>query len=246
MAKRGVVDPDMNKYDLEHATAAHPKMTREDWDNAYHAAWAAYYTPEHKMTILRRAAACGMGTSRLLAVLSAFSASFQIEKLHLLQAGAFRLKYRLDRRPGFPIEPVELDLMCRRAVREQKIKPYADLALTPVTEEETETLQMFTHNEAARHEVAHVRKVDELTRTASTSGPMRNTRNGGREPAFGGKAGIDRSLPADLDLLVRVLALQLRFLLTSESMGHHDSEDHGWREHRSRRRLSFGHRRYGM
>jgi superfamily II DNA or RNA helicase len=45
---------------------------------------------------------------------------------------------------------------------------------------------------------------------------------------------------------LRVLALQLRFLLTSESMGHHDSEDHGWREHRSRRRLRFGHRRYGM
>jgi hypothetical protein len=44
----------------------------------------------------------------------------------------------------------------------------------------------------------------------------------------------------------RALALQLRFLLTSESMGHHDSEDHGWREHWSRRRLSFGHRRYGM
>ena len=43
-----------------------------------------------------------------------------------------------------------------------------------------------------------------------------------------------------------VLALQLRFLLTSESMGHHNSEDHGWREHRSRRRLSFGHRRYVM
>jgi hypothetical protein len=58
---------------------------------------------------------------------------------------------------------IELDLMCRRAVREQKIKPYTDLALTPVTEEETETLEMFTHNEAARHEVAHVRKVDELT-----------------------------------------------------------------------------------
>jgi len=35
--------------------------------------------------------------------------------------------------------------------------------LTPVSEEETETLETFTHNEAARHEVAHVRKVDELT-----------------------------------------------------------------------------------
>jgi hypothetical protein len=53
--------------------------------------------------------------------------------------------------------------MRRRAVREQKIKPYTDLALTPVSEEETETLETFTHNEAARYEVAHVRKVDELT-----------------------------------------------------------------------------------
>jgi hypothetical protein len=32
-----------------------------------------------------------------------------------------------------------------------------------VTDEETETLEMFTHNEAARAEVAHVRKVAELT-----------------------------------------------------------------------------------
>ena len=96
------MDPDMNKYDLEHVTAAHPKMTREEWEKAYHAAWAAYYTPEHRMTILRRAAASGMGMSRLLAVLFAFSAAFPVEKLHPLQAGAFRLKYRLDRRPSFP------------------------------------------------------------------------------------------------------------------------------------------------
>ena len=32
------MDPDMNKYDLEHVTAAHPKMTREEWEKAYHAA----------------------------------------------------------------------------------------------------------------------------------------------------------------------------------------------------------------
>src|SRR5208283_1133608 len=43
-----------------------------------------------------------------------------------------------------------------------------------------------------------------------------------------------------------ILALQLHFILTSESMGHHDSEDHGWREHRLRRRVSFGRLRYGM
>ena len=44
----------------------------------------------------------------------------------------------------------------------------------------------------------------------------------------------------------RVLALQLRLDLTSESIGHHDSEDHGWREHRLRRRWSFGRHRCGM
>ncbi len=185
--QKGVwMDPDMNKYDLEHATAHHPNMTGEEWDRAYEAAWAAYYTPEHKMTILRRGAATGMGMSRLLAVLFAFSAAVPIERLHPLQVGAFRLKYRLDRRPSFPIEPIwsfypkyfweivskharlcqywiELDLMRRRAVRDQKIKPYTDLALTPVTDEENDTLEMFTHNEAARHEVAHSRMVDALT-----------------------------------------------------------------------------------
>ena len=48
-----------------------------------------------------------------------------------------------------------------------------------------------------------------------------------------------RTAPADL-------ALQLHFILTSESMCHHDSEDRGWREHRLRRRLSFGRLPYGI
>jgi hypothetical protein len=180
------MDPDMNKYDLEHVTTGHPKMSPEEWDAVYRAAWAAYYTPEHKMTILRRAAAAGMGMSRLLAVLFAFSAAFPIEKLHPLQFGAFRLKHRRDRRPGYGIEPVwtfypkylweivskhvqlaklwiELSAMSRRARAEQKLKPYTDLAMTPVSDDETETLEMFTHNDAARKQVAHVRKVDALT-----------------------------------------------------------------------------------
>ena len=100
--EKGVwMDPDMNKYDLEHVTTHHARMTREEWEQVYRAAWAAYYTPEHKLTILRRAAAAGMGMSRLLrrAVLRSRSA-FPVEKLHPLQVGAFRLKYRPDRRPG--------------------------------------------------------------------------------------------------------------------------------------------------
>ena len=41
------------------------------------------------------------------------------------------------------------------------------------------------------------------------------------------------------------LALQLRFLFSSESMSHHDLGGHGWLAHRLRRRWSCGRRRCG-
>jgi hypothetical protein len=181
------MDPDMNKYDLEHITTGHAKMTHEEWHKVYMQAWSAYYTPEHMQTIVRRAYALGgHGISRLQSVLCIFSSSMPVEGVHPLQAGFIRLKYRTDRRPGLPLEPAwifypknawqlawkhiqlakrwfELSRMRRRAREEQAIKPYMDLAIAPVTDDETETLEMFTHNAAARNQVAHVRKVAELT-----------------------------------------------------------------------------------
>jgi hypothetical protein len=52
-----------------------------------------------------------------------------------------------------------------------------DQAITPVCAGETETLEMFTHNAAARSQVAHIRKVAELTsgksaRAASGLAPL--------------------------------------------------------------------------
>jgi hypothetical protein len=191
------MDPDMNKYDLEHVVASHPKMSTNEWLDIYNKAWGAYFTPAHMKTILRRGEACGMSGSRLLAELFFYSAAHRIEHMHPLQAGVFRLKYRHDRRPGLPLEPVwtfypkyfweivtkharlakhwlMLDWMLRRARSEQKVRPYHDLALTPPTDADTETLEMFTHNEAARHEVAHVRKVAALTHGSREHAPMQN------------------------------------------------------------------------
>ena len=54
------MDPDMNKYDLNHRVAHHPKMSDTEWEDAYRAAWGAFYTPEHIRTILQRAAACAL------------------------------------------------------------------------------------------------------------------------------------------------------------------------------------------
>jgi hypothetical protein len=161
-------------------------MSREQWQAVYRAAWDTYYTRDHLATIIRRGAATNMGLSRLQGVLWFFSSVHTTEKLHPLQCGVFRLKYRRDRRAGLPLEPAwrfyptlvwdfarkhaglavhwfDLEFMVRRARRTAKPGMYTDLALTPVTDEETDTLAMFTHNDGARHEVAHTRKVAALT-----------------------------------------------------------------------------------
>lgn len=33
------LDADLNKYDLEHVTTAHPKMSREGWEKLYRDSW---------------------------------------------------------------------------------------------------------------------------------------------------------------------------------------------------------------
>src|SRR5262245_5004348 len=53
------MDPDLNRYDLEHACADHARMSKADWEAIYREAWSLYYTPEHSATLLRRAVATG-------------------------------------------------------------------------------------------------------------------------------------------------------------------------------------------
>ena len=47
------MDPDMNKYDLEHVTTGHSVMTSADWQEVYRHAWDLYYSAEHIETIFR-------------------------------------------------------------------------------------------------------------------------------------------------------------------------------------------------
>src|SRR5215470_2738038 len=56
--KKGVaMEPDLNKYDVEHVCASHPRMSQEQWEAIYREAWSLYYTPKHMETLLRRAVA---------------------------------------------------------------------------------------------------------------------------------------------------------------------------------------------
>ena len=192
LRSKGVpLDPDLNKYDLEHALVPHANMSKAEWEKLYRDAWKIYYTSEHIETILRRAQVCGINIWRLAQIILWFAASLTVERVHPLQGGFFRLKNRHERRPELQIEPIwkfyprlALDFSLRHAriareagrifriyrrVAADAHLPYSDQAMTPVTEEETQTLELFTHNESARDAVDHARRVKTLTTTAGTS-----------------------------------------------------------------------------
>ena len=181
--EKGVwMDPDMNKYDVEHVVTAHPKMTAEEWSGIYQAAWGAYYTDEHLETIMRRAYACGINLRSLRTVLFWFSSAVPVENLHPLQWGIFRIKHRGDRRSGLPIEqPIVFyakyaadiarkALVLRKRWRhltrilntveaDPAAKLYKDEALTAVAEEDADHMELYTQNEAARVAVERERRV---------------------------------------------------------------------------------------
>ncbi len=98
------MDPDMNKYDLEHVTAHHPVMTDAEWQSLYQRAFDLYYSPEHIERMLRRAKASGIKPVRLVNHVLQFYFTFKQEKVHPLQGGFFRRKIRSQRRSGLPRE----------------------------------------------------------------------------------------------------------------------------------------------
>src|SRR5450432_851352 len=97
------MDPDMNKYDLEHACTAHPLMSAEAWRGVYRDAWARYYTDAHVETVLRRAVASGLNPGKIVDAMTIFSGASRIEGVHPLQFGYVRRKIRTQRRRGAPI-----------------------------------------------------------------------------------------------------------------------------------------------
>jgi radical SAM superfamily enzyme YgiQ (UPF0313 family) len=180
------MDPDMNKYDTEHAVTAHSKMTKAQWEEIYRAAWDIYYTPEHLERIMRRAGATNINLSSLAGTLLHFSQFTAMENVHPLQGGIFRLKFRRDRRPTFPIEPVwafyprylwdtagklaraaraarHLYGLARTIKADPRKKAYMDEALSPAVEDDLDSLELFNQNDAARNAVLHERHVRELT-----------------------------------------------------------------------------------
>ena len=178
------LDPDLNKYDLNHICTTHPKMSREEWDRAYKQAWQRYYTLEHVETVIRRVAVTRANASNALFLITWFMGSINIEHIHPLEGGFLRLKFRRDRRPGFAIEPLwsfypkylaevtsklvrwtHLYFKLRRIYLRIKFDPnrytYTDMAMTAVADDEAQTHELF-NTDAARAYVAQTNRLKNI------------------------------------------------------------------------------------
>ena len=193
-AKQGVwMDPDLNKYDLNHRVSHHPVMPDAEWDRVYREAWDAYYSPEHVRTILRRAFA--NPTSRpgtILATILWFYLMVKFEGVHPLEGGALRMKHRRDRRRGLPLEsPLRfyprfaLDLVSKvvgywrlyrqyktiykEAERAKDRQSYSDIAIAPPERDEFETMELYHATSGGEAALARKRRDDGI-RAGSLAG----------------------------------------------------------------------------
>jgi hypothetical protein len=110
--------------------------------------------------------------------------------VHPLQGGILRLKHPSERRPGLPREAnwvfwprfvwetlrnhAQLAAMAARLLvwkaaiaRDPHARDYRDLALTPVRDDDDQTLELLTKTTGGLAAVAHVKKIAALTRAAA-------------------------------------------------------------------------------
>lgn len=165
------MDPDLNKYDLNHYTTAHPTMSKAQFEKVYADAWSRYYSLDHVETIMRRAAVSRISTSQVLLLSTWFMGALKIEGVHPLEVGWIRRKSRLNRRSGMPIEPAILfypkyyaelcwklarwaALYVRFGLKQLKVErdpnrhAYTDLAMSPVADGEQQDLELFKTTDA--------------------------------------------------------------------------------------------------
>ncbi|AXS42684.1 radical SAM protein [Breoghania sp. L-A4] len=187
------MDPDLNKYDLNHRVSHHGKMSDAEWEQVYREAWDAYYSPEHVETILKRAAAHPKGRpGNKLFLMMWFYLMVKYEGVHPLEGGYMRLKHRRDRRSGMPIESplvfypkffveslakqlaygmefLKVYFRYRRVKRAPDRRSYTDKALSTAVMDDLDAMEMFTQTDGGKAAVAKSRRDKELRAAARTA-----------------------------------------------------------------------------
>jgi hypothetical protein len=111
LARGDWIDADYNRFDASHATMRHPRMTSEEWTEAYRRAWSEFYSVAGMKRILARANQTtywGLFKNFLW-----YKYSISVEGMHPMLGGFFRLKDRRQRRPGHARESRSAHLLRR-------------------------------------------------------------------------------------------------------------------------------------
>jgi len=173
------MEPDMNKYDVVHVTTRHPTMSDAELLGIYRRAWDLYYSPEHVETVLRRAKVWGYDPRNMMMKLLLFHAVPRLERVHPLEGGLFRRKFRRDRRPGMPLEGrfafygryvweivskhlrfAGMYSQYRRTLGRvlRDTAPYMDTAMTAVQDQEFQTLEIYSGTRGSTSVVEKLRR----------------------------------------------------------------------------------------
>ena len=133
--------------------------------------------------------ATGVSPGKALFLIVWFKGCIGIEGIHPLEGGFLRLKFRRDRRSSVPRESplifypkaaaeliwkqvkwahlyLRLYRMYGQLKKDPRREEYTDLALTPVTDDEVETMEMF-QSAGAQAFVGRIQQIERLRRGAA-------------------------------------------------------------------------------
>jgi uncharacterized radical SAM superfamily protein len=187
------MDPDMNKYDLNHRVTHHPKMSDQEWEEAYREAHLSFYSWDHMERILRRLIALKSGKKfTTIHRLVGYRAAAVANGTAFLESGIFRIKNRRQRRPHLPTETpavfyaryawqlardngrilgtyARLRAVLFKVLRDPKRLEYTDHAISRDLADDQNALVAGTRGSTAAAE--HRRKVKDIGRAAVSVSP---------------------------------------------------------------------------
>ncbi|WP_368669495.1 radical SAM protein [Roseibium sp. RKSG952] len=196
VARGDKLDPDLNKYDLTHAVFEHPNFGPGELDAVYREAWERFYTRDHCLTVLKRAAALGSNKKMTTANrLLLYGEAARLYNVYSLDGGFFRLKYRKDRRAGYKRENFlwfhlkywprsfaigawlwfrrgQYERLTRRMWKDAARFDYTDAAISHAGEDEYTELELFTKTRGGVEAVHKAKKIKSLTESAKKRKPL--------------------------------------------------------------------------
>ena len=147
------MNPDLNSYDSFHETTRHPNFAPGELFASYEKAWRSFYSFDYMKDVLSRA-----NPENYRSIFFDFlwyKNSALIEGGHPMIHGFFRIKDRMDRRPGFAVES-RLKHLVRRS---RELRSLARSWISLLLEMEELWLQTRKRSEAEKRLLAEIKNL---------------------------------------------------------------------------------------